>query len=582
MTRGLVTAVLILAAAPSGASAQDRVLTFSLRPAPAAQIAIWIETDDGAFLGTVMLTAATAIRGIGNRPGASQMNSGYRWPYGRRESVLPVWAYRRLAAPGVVPFPRVVFQDRPEGFASRTRQDSSPDEYFCLRFAREYSRRDGLDAMTCASVFHSDKGRYLAPEDVARGYAEPFEAAGTALMRPLSIGSAYPPRRDLVTTCGGAVCFDSPDPVRYAADAARAMPELDAITRATLAGDVESSVLFSVPDAWPAGDYAAFVEVNVEGDYNETWNDASLPTPLGPSGAWDRYATGYGYPYRGQPSVVYRVPVDLRGSGDATATVPHGYGPIDGIDGAMRPMDATITDDPVTAPGSGADRLGVRATGERVRVRVSVCDRSLAPPGEIVGLTVLPHDDRSRSHQHARVSFVAPASERPIARYELRVARAPIVDEPSLLAGVPGNAASAEDVELRIPTDVPAGETISVELGGLSAETRYHVGVRAVDACNDPGPIVSAEVTTTEIHFTTVSPCFVATAAYGSPMAEEIGVLRRLRDRHLRTNAPGRALVDAYYAIGPAASRAVAASPTLRGIARAVLEPLVALARAAE
>ena len=35
-----------------------------------------------------------------------EFNSDFRWPYGRRESIFPVWAHRR----GVT-YPRVVFQD---------------------------------------------------------------------------------------------------------------------------------------------------------------------------------------------------------------------------------------------------------------------------------------------------------------------------------------------------------------------------------------------------------------------------------------------------------------------------------------
>ena len=38
--------------------------------------------------------------------------------------------------------------------------------------------------------------------------------------------------------------------------------------------------------------------------------------------------------------------------------------------------------------------------------------------------------------------------------------------------------------------------------------------------------------------------CFIATAAYGTPMAEEIQILREVRDGYLLTNTAGRALVD--------------------------------------
>src|SRR6187399_2012249 len=92
-----------------------RAVEFRFTPTKHAQIAIWIEGSDGTFLSTVGLTQAVSLRGIGNRPGADQMNSGYHWPYGRREGVLPIWAHRRAASPGAVQFPRIIFQNRSEG-----------------------------------------------------------------------------------------------------------------------------------------------------------------------------------------------------------------------------------------------------------------------------------------------------------------------------------------------------------------------------------------------------------------------------------------------------------------------------------
>jgi len=88
-----------------------------------------------------------------------------------------------------------------------------------------------------------------------------------------------------------------------------------------------------------------------------------------------------------------------------------------------------------------------------------------------------------------------------------------------------------------------------------------------------------AEVTTTEVNYTTVSPCFVATAAWGTPLADEIGVLRRLRDRHLRTHPLGRRLVDFYYDVGPAAAGIVGDHPWLAAAVRTALTPVVAVGR---
>src|SRR4051794_31330684 len=134
------------------ASSDGRAIVLTFTPTERAQIAIWIEAADGTFLNTVGLTQAVSVRGIGNRPGSSQMNSGYHWPYGRREGVLPVWAHRRAAAPGAGQFPRVIFQNRSEGWASRLCEDSTLDAYFCLSFTAESTRREGLDAISCASA----------------------------------------------------------------------------------------------------------------------------------------------------------------------------------------------------------------------------------------------------------------------------------------------------------------------------------------------------------------------------------------------------------------------------------------------
>ena len=179
-----VTALVFLALVPAGAAQEapesptpaNAVLELEFTPVARAQIAIWIERDD-RLVATLRLTEAVSRRGLGNRPGASQMNSGFRWPYGRREGVLPVWAARRAEQPGARPFRRVIFQNRAsEGYASRSVDDSTPDDYYCLSFTKQRSRIDALDAVTCPSVFSSDKGRFITEADVQRGYAEPYEA----------------------------------------------------------------------------------------------------------------------------------------------------------------------------------------------------------------------------------------------------------------------------------------------------------------------------------------------------------------------------------------------------------------------
>lgn len=75
--------------------------------------------------------------------------------------------------------------------------------------------------------------------------------------------------------------------------------------------------------------------------------------------------------------------------------------------------------------------------------------------------------------------------------------------------------------------------------------------------------------------------CFVATAAYGTPMAQEIDALRSVRDEHLLNTVLGSAFVDTYYRLSPALADVIAESPVLRAVSRAVLTPVVVMAQSA-
>jgi hypothetical protein len=74
-------------------------------------------------------------------------------------------------------------------------------------------------------------------------------------------------------------------------------------------------------------------------------------------------------------------------------------------------------------------------------------------------------------------------------------------------------------------------------------------------------------------------PCFIATAAYGTPVANEISVLSDFRDRYLLTNRVGTAFVRTYYRLSPPLARFMAKHEPLRTAVRAVLTPIVAIAK---
>jgi hypothetical protein len=529
----------LFAITPAAADEECVSVKVDLVPTDSLQMVVWLEKADGTFVDTLYITAKTGLYGLGNRPGRMDFNSGPipnpltgvddMWPYGRRVNTFPVWAHRHGMS-----WPEVVFQDGFEDNLSHSVNLSSVEGTppYCRPISNDNDQQcwpgtaDKViwDTGTCATVVHTDKGR-LSPTKI----------------------SLYPPRADLTVQSE-----DSADVAMFPM-----LNPFDAITRATPAGGDQVAINWPVPRDVLAGDYVMYVEAAKAFDFNGTYNETVYP---GPNVSYK----ACGLPYRGQPSVVYRVPFTISGQHDVQLATDYvGYGEVNGASGTLFPPDATITAD---TPGSGALRLQLVSDGSAMfRLRVQNLPQiDYAPPGTPSDLEAM--NVKSTS---ATLRFIEPGDDGlvgPVTSYEVRVrANEPVTEE---------NFAGSMPVLATIKPVSP-GELALVEIKGLLPETTYYVGVRAFDDCYKGSPLVTARFTTSERVVGSVDACFVATAAYGSMMANDVSVLRAFRDSMLSRSILGELAVEAYYTFGPAMAGVIGESDVLRATARVALTPVI-------
>jgi hypothetical protein len=513
---------LALVAPVAHAQSFCRLVEVQFEPVPHLQVAVWIEDAQGHFLDTIYVTRTTGVLGLGNRPGNAMFKSGYRWPYGRREMVLPVWAHARGKQ-----YPYIVMggsrgADPGENSVGYHEAYSSPELFYCRPTS------DSLDAVSCASVFNSSKG----------------------VIRPGSF-SYYPPRADLNQFGSN----DSDDARTYAS-----FNDVVAVSGATPPGNqLFDDIHWPVPTTMPSGDYVVKVEVSLEADFNDFHNYPPIH---------DAHPDidNYGRSIIGQPSIVYAAHITVDGTPQTAITDTYsGYGDWDGGSGTLHPPDNTISD----GIGTGVGRLAHVTDGDgtwRVKVFASSCQGCRAPatPAAL---------SASATDKSITLSFVAPpnsdAYDKPH-RYEIRYQTRVPLDDNSWSSGIPADMP---------PTPAAPGTSQQAVLTGLRALTQYFVGIRAVNACGQPGPAAFTTTTTQKPQFAVLHGCFIATAAWGSSMEPDVALLRQFRDDALLTSPLGRLAVASYYALSPPLAGAIAADERLRAAARRALAPAVALAR---
>jgi hypothetical protein len=556
-------------------AAEDVLVEFHFQPVPNAQIAIWLVDANGQFVQDVMVTQATGTLGIGNRPGRWDFLSSWRFPYGPRPQVLPVWAHARGKT-----YPALIFHDDDEadldslGWHENT---SSDEPYFCRPLTDGENSVISTDTMTCPSpaTFNSDKGRFA------------------------SIESQYPPRNDITSFDPSK---DHTDTQMYGA-----LNDLDAVTSATPAGHEPELFTAVVPhEIAELGPMQAYIEINLEHDENDAWAyDRDTDHYVDPR------LSGYGVEYLGQPSVVYTVEFDPLEPTFTGTDMYIGYGEWDGSTGDITPPDGSIS----TEAGSGADRLELYSLNDetfRFGVYSHGPNSGMDPTGGGSGsgsgsgtgdtdtdtdtgagtdgddggwgceIRELPAPSffelEPMEFDTVRAHFTIPADvgeEIRNVRIYYRTGDVELSEENAAQAvqSVPGETECSGPFE--------AGTSSWCDLDELFGNYRYQIGLRYEDNCSNKSALVADTVETPAQEFQTVEGfCFIATAAYGGSWTDRVASLRWFRDLYMRQTGFGYAMVEFYYATSPALAQAIAPRPWARALARSVLGPVADLAQA--
>ncbi len=479
------------------------------------QIAVWLQDSSGTFVDTLMVTNATAVRGIGNRPGRWDFLSGPLFPYGKRVMSLPIWAHARGKT-----YPMVIMAE-PNGLCAEGgpaesclgwhESWSSPELYYCTPPTKAQVQAEiDVDAISCPSRFNSEKGTF-----------DP------------SALSYYPPRSDLTSFTGN----DGSAPPTYAA-----INDLDGRRRG------HAGLRDILCRELAGSDRPAARRLHAAGSRStksttRTQRTRTPTTSIGIFRPTESRGTSGSRPCSTKSPLHIDVTTAAQDSGAVSAIA--GYGDWTGASGGRHPPDGTIS---TSVPGSGEGRLlpirdGAGLTG-RVLASVAPCAVACSPlpppPSEVANLTPVVADLTATT---ATVQFAnAQSNGAPVLSYQIRFQSGDAMTDEQF-----ASAASAPQVVPGNP-----GSVASFTLSSLKPATEYVVGVRGFDACGQSSALATATFTTPAMRYTQLTGCFVATAAWGSALAPEVEAMRGVRDRLRARSTMFAVATDLYYRSGPA------------------------------
>ena len=118
--------------------------------------------------------------------------------------------------------------------------------------------------------------------------------------------------------------------------------------------------------------------------------------------------------------------------------------------------------------------------------------------------------------------------------------------------------------EMVVGTDIIANGTGDWEASFMVPE--MPAGMYSVTAEGEWTPKEDITALSFEIEPSSVR-CFIVTAAYGTPIAEGLTILRDFRDECLLTNLLGQAFVNLYYRVSPPIAALITEHPSLKSTA---------------